>query len=71
MRHLNLKLFLTSVVSAVGLIAFTIFLGKKAMIPIPTWGIIVLLVLGTITTVSALLLLIRKMTGAEQWNDSL
>lgn len=69
MRRLNLKLFAVAFISAVVEVALIFYFGWKGVTVLPKWGLITLGVVGVIMTVSMLLFIIRKITGADKWDN--
>lgn len=67
MKNLNEKLFWTSVLFGVILVALISFFGIKGLTPIPLWGLISLIFVGSVMTSSLLLFIVRKLTGAEDY----
>ena len=69
MKKLNSKLFGVAVVSALILVALICYFGFKGVDILPNWGLVTLGVVGVIMTVSMLLFIIRKITGADKWDN--
>jgi hypothetical protein len=67
MKNLNEKLFWTSVLFGVILVALIFFFGIKGLTPIPLWGLISLIFAGSMMTSSLLLFIARKLAGAQDY----
>ena len=68
MKKLNEKLFFTALVCGIIAVALIYYFGIKGITPIPTWGSVALAIDGLIMCGAMLIFLIRKATGAEQWD---
>lgn len=69
MKNLNLKLLIVALISAVVELALIFYFGLKGVTVPPKWGLITFGVVGVIMTVSVLLFIIRKITGADKWDN--
>ena len=68
MKKLNEKLFFTALVCGIIAVALIFYFGIKGITPIPTWGSVAFAIDGIIMCGAMLIFLIRKATGAEQWD---
>lgn len=69
MKKMNQKLFVTAVVCALIEVALIFYFGMSGNTHLPMWGLIATGVTGTVMTVSMLLFIIRKITGADKWDN--
>ena len=69
MKKLNEKLFFTALVCGIIAVALIYYFGIKGITPIPTWGSVALAIDGTIMCGAMLIFLIRKATGAGEWDS--
>lgn len=69
MKKINQKLFVTAFVCALIEVALIFYFGLSGVTVLPKWGLVTLGVVGVIMTVSMLLFIIRKITGADKWDN--
>ena len=69
MKNLNLKLFLLAAICGVAMIVLLGYFGIKDVKPLPVWGKVTLVTLGVGMTLSLVVFFIRKVTGADKWDE--
>ena len=69
MKVTNKKLRITILISALVGIGLLSFFGIKDITPIPQWVRGAFIVLDCIMAISIILLIIRKVTGADRWDN--
>ena len=66
---MNKKLFIVASLCALTEVGLIFYFGLSGFTVLPKWGLVTLGVVGVIMTVSMLLFIIRKITGADKWDN--